>query len=156
MSHHDYVMQMVAAIIERGDDQLSSQPTYTDERWCIDLLLGLLGYEMHVTEDGDVQIWPKDRSDMEPGDGPFVAGHYRFGQVNGKWYHTEQSYRAAQGVPTGTIEGALHQAELWNAEQGIDPVNPAVLDAYAEVTGYDPSGLDEFHADTTHNPGGRA
>lgn len=91
---HAYVMGMVAAIIERGDDQLRDR-TPSDAKWVIDLLLGQLGYKMHITEDGDVEFWPADASTMEPGDGPITAANYRFGEIDGKWYHTEEAYRAA-------------------------------------------------------------
>lgn len=95
---HDRVMRMVAAIIERGDDDLSDQwsgSPITDAKWVIDILLGQLGYKLHVTEDGEVQIWPEDPTSMEPGDRPYEADGYREAWIDGKWYHSNAEYRAA-------------------------------------------------------------
>jgi hypothetical protein len=94
-SNHNHVMGMVAAIIERGDDQLVDGEN-RDAKWVISLLLGQLGYELHITEDGEVEIWPEGGNiTMEPGDRPYAAAGYRVGEVGDTWYHTEESYRAA-------------------------------------------------------------
>lgn len=54
-----YALEMVAAILERGDDKLRdgfSGAKYSDAHWVIDILLGQLGYEVVVSEDGDVTL----------------------------------------------------------------------------------------------------
>ena len=72
-----YVMEMVAAILERGDSQIRegwSGGKYSDANWVTDLLLGELGYEVHVDEDGNVSIWDKDHDPESP---VYEADHYR-------------------------------------------------------------------------------
>jgi hypothetical protein len=100
--HQRYVLEMVTAIIERGDDQLrdgaiGSGP-HSDARWVIDLLLGQLGYELHVDEDGNVSLWSKDDDTEEL----IMPDHYRVSQdENGAWLHRDVTgYRADKGVVT--------------------------------------------------------
>jgi hypothetical protein len=94
--HHRYVMEMVAAIIERGDDQLRDGAIgigpHSDARWVIDLLLDQLGYKLHIDEDGNVNLWSKDDDQAEL----IVPDHYRVAQdENGAWLHRDVTgYRA--------------------------------------------------------------
>jgi hypothetical protein len=73
---HRYELEMVAAIVERGDDQVRDGwcgGEYTDANWVIDILLGQLGKKIRVDEDGNVSIWPKD--DGEDNE-PILPNHY--------------------------------------------------------------------------------
>ena len=75
--HRRYVLEMVAAIIERGDDQLRDGAIgigpHSDARWVIDLLLGQLGYRLHIDEDGNVSLSSADDDTEEL----ILPAHYR-------------------------------------------------------------------------------
>jgi hypothetical protein len=109
--HRRYRIEMAAAIIERGDDQLRdgfSGGGYTDAHQVIELLLGALGYDVSISEDGDVALLPEGGRDVlyyRDGvpcyeDGTVIGpDHFRVGQLNGVWYHhAEALYGAALGV----------------------------------------------------------
>ena len=93
-------LELVAAIIERGDDQLRDGSIgfgpHSDARWVIDILLGQLGYELDVDEDGYVSLVDRDRAELDID--PILPDHYRVAKdENGKWLH-----RGATGFMTET------------------------------------------------------
>jgi hypothetical protein len=97
-----YVLELVAAIVERGDEELWDS-TLTEGRWCIDLLLGLLGYEMHVT-DGDVELWPKDGDQ----DGVIYPKYHRTAKTpQGAWLHGGEDGRPYMTNLGGRYEGQV-------------------------------------------------
>jgi hypothetical protein len=87
----EYELEMIAAMIERADDPLVDGFTgggYTEAHQIIELLLGQLGYELDISEDGDVAIVSKER---DP-DGPckvILPDNYRVARVDGTWVHSQ-------------------------------------------------------------------
>ena len=46
---------------------------HSDARWAIDLLLGQLGYRLHIDEDGNVSLW----SAADDAEELILPAHYR-------------------------------------------------------------------------------